>query len=159
MDLRESATVVATVMAIYGAALSTYNLLSARRDRARTVKVSLKWGIAAPRLEPETVFISEAANPRGRPVTLTGCGILLPNRKAFVIPQPMGSATFPHELAEGKNCTVLFPLGDVVRGLQQEGFTRRVELHATFSDALGKEYRSKSSKGDVAEWAKAARPS
>ncbi len=155
MDLRDWSTVAMAVAAIYGAVLSTYNLISARRDRARTVKVFLKQGIAALRPEPEPVFILEAAISRGRPVTLTGCAILLPNRKTFVIPQPTGSARFPHELVEGKNCELLFPLADVVRGLQQEGFTRDVVLRATFRDALGNEYRSKPFKGDVAEWAKA----
>jgi hypothetical protein len=155
MDLGSWIPIATVAVALYGAILSTYNLIAARRDRAHRLKVSLKWGIAAPGPEPETMFILEANNPRGRPVTVTGCAISLPNGKSLVIPRPFGSVQLPCELAEGKNCTLLFPLRDVVRALVQEGFTGRVALRAEFRDALGNEYRSKAFKGDVGEWAKA----
>lgn len=156
MTPQEWASAATVLVAVYGAALSTYNLIAARRDHHRTVRVFLKRGLAAPGHEPEPVFILEAVNPGQRSVTLTSCGLLLPNRKTFLIPRPPGSATFPHELTDGKSCTILFPLRDVVRALQQEGFNRQVSVRAVFTDALGKDHLSKRVKGSVSDWAKAA---
>ena len=102
------------------------------------------------------MLILEAMNPRGRAVTVTSCALLLPNGKTMIIARPVGSAQLPHELREGTNCTLMFPLRDVVQALTQQGFDGSVSLRAVFRDALGKEYRSKPFKGHVAEWAKAA---
>ncbi len=156
MTPQEWATALTVLVAVYGAALSTYNLIVARRDRRRTVRVFLKQGLAAPGPEPEPVFILEAVNPGQRSITLTGCGVLWPNRKTFRIPRPLGSATFPHELGDGKSCTILFPLRDVVRALQQGGFHDQVSVRAVFTDTLGKDHLSKPFNGDASDWAKAA---
>ena len=48
MDFQDWATVAIVTLAAYGAILSTYNLLAARGDRARTLKVALTWGMAPP---------------------------------------------------------------------------------------------------------------
>ena len=94
MDLLQWAPIVTGIVAIYGAVLSTYNLIAARRDRAHKLRVSLKWGMAAPGPEPETVFILDAINPRGRPVTVAACGIVLPNGKSLVIHARSGRRNF-----------------------------------------------------------------
>jgi len=157
MDLLKWAPIVTGIVAIYAAVLSTYNLVASRLDRAHKLRVSLKWGMVAPGPEPETVLILEAINPRGRSVTVAACALVLPNRKALVIPHPVvGSAQLPHELVEGTNCRILFPLRDVVVALQGEGFTGQIALRALFRDALGNEYLSKKFKGDLREWASVA---
>lgn len=89
-----------------------------------------------------------------RPVTLSACGVLLPNRKQFVIPGGglLGSDKLPCELTQGKNCSVIFSLSEVVTALRQEGFSGRVALRAVFRDALGGEHKSERFVGNIEDW-------
>ena len=155
MNVRDWVPIVTAVVAVYGALLSTYNMITARRDRGRGVRVSLKWGLTAPGPEPVTVFILEATHPHGRPTTLTSCGIFLPDGRTLIIPRPFGSVQLPHELREGQGCSIFFPVRDVVRALQEHGYSGPITIRAFFRDALGSEYKSTKFKGNVAEWERA----
>lgn len=154
--IQDYSALITVAVTVLGLGLSTYKVISAKRDRANKLKVSLKLAIAAVGPEPETIFRLEAIHPRGRPVTVTGCGIVFPNGNSFIVPRPIGSVQLPHELKEGNHCVFLYSLRDVVRALQQEGFTGRIKLRAEFQDALGNDYRSKPFRGDVTKLAKIA---
>lgn len=144
---------ITAVVAVYGAILSTYNLLVARGERTRQVTTTLSWGLLGIGPEPVTAFFLTAANPGRRTVTITGCHLLLPNRKQIVMPHAHGTVQLPYNLEEGKNCMFWFPVTEVVRSLISEGFSSEVSLKAVFRDALGKTYESKPFRGNIQEWA------
>lgn len=154
MDLKDWTGAVTAGVALYAGALSTYNLLVARRERRREVRVTLKWGVLGVEPEPMTALFLTAANPGHRSVTLAGCHLTLPNRKTFVMPWAQSTVKFPHDLQEGKNCTVWFPVGEVGRALVAEGFRGEVSVTAVFTDALDNAYTSRPFRGNVEEWAK-----
>jgi hypothetical protein len=69
-------------IAIYGAALSTYNLIVARRERSPRVVTTLRMDVDRGGGPVEfTVFILRAANGGKRPVTVTESYLLLPDGK------------------------------------------------------------------------------
>jgi len=147
-------TIVAVAVALYGAALSTYNLIIKRKEGQRQVTVKLTWGVVGTREEPQTVFFLEAANPGKRNVTLKGCCIQLPNKKELVMPGAQGTINFPHELEEGKSCLVWFPVNEVARLLINEGYAGNVTIRAIDRDAVGGEYTSSPFSGDASIWIK-----
>jgi len=147
-------TIITAIVAVYGAILSTYNLLIKRKDNKRQVDVTLKWGLVGVMDKPNAMFLLNAANPGKRTVTLEGCHIEFPNMKQLVMPYPLGTIKFPHDLEEGKNCTVWFPISEVVEALVSQGYTGNVSICAVFRDALGGKYKSSLFEGNVSEWAK-----
>ena len=147
-------TITTAIVAVYGAILSTYNLVMKRKENKRQVDVTFKWGLVDATDKPNAMFFLNAANPGKRTVTLEGCHIEFPNKKQLVMPYTQGTIKFPHHLEEGKNCTVWFPVSEVVEALVGEGYTGNVSICAVFRDALGGKYKSIPFKGDVSEWAK-----
>jgi len=147
-------TITIAIVAVYGAILSTYNLIVKRKENKRQVEVTFQWGLVGAMDKTNAMFFLNAANPGNRTVTLEGCHIELPNKKQLVMPYTQGPIKFPHDLEEGKNCTVWFPVREVVDALVGEGYTGNVSICAVFRDALGKKYKSTPFKGDVSEWAK-----
>ena len=155
METADWAIVITAFVAVYGAILSTYNLIIKRRENKRQVNVTLKWGLLSNMPEPITMFFLNAANPGKRTVTLTECHIELPDKSQLVMPYSQGNIDFPHDLEEGKGCTVWFSVGEVFRVLLSKGYTGNLRIRAVYRDALGREYKSRSFKGNVSEWAKA----
>jgi hypothetical protein len=151
MDTKD---VITIIVAIYGAALSTFNFLIAYLERRRRVTVKLTRGIIGTVPEPTNTFILTAANPGHRLVTLSGCSLLLPNRQQLIMLGAAGSVQFPCDLKEGQSCAVYFPLIEVVEAMLKEGFSGRIALKAVFRDALGNNYESEPFDGNLQEWAK-----
>lgn len=155
MDLKDWTGVVVAIVAVYGAVVSTYNLVFARRQRTRQVTVTLATGLLALGAEPASMLLLTAANPGDRTVTLTRCHLQFPNRKKLVMVRAQGTATLPHELHEGKNCTFWFPVSEVARALIAEGLRGEVTLVGVVTDALDRSYCSDALKTNVDKWAKA----
>jgi len=155
METVDWAIVITAIVAVYGAILSTYNLIIKRRENTRQVNVTLTWGLLSNMPEPITMFFLKAANPGKRTVTLTECHIELPDKSQLVMPYSQGTINFPHDLEEGRDCTVWFSVGEVVQVLLSKGYTGNLSIRAVYRDALGREYKSKPFKGKVSEWSKA----
>ena len=141
---------VALLIALYGAVLSTYTLVSSRRDKRRQVKVELSTGFLAtgPDLSAAMLFIG-ISNPGHITVTLNIPGIQLPNRETLVFPDPPSDVRFPHELAPGKGCRVWTPLADLAERLKEKGFSGKVKLVGFCTDAVGTTCKGKSWKLNV----------
>jgi len=138
-------TIVAATVALYGAVLSTINLLIARKERRRQVKVTFSQGLTALPGAPVLYHLSmEAANTGTRPVTLSAPFIRLPSGHSVFFPQWwFGSSEFPCNLADGQKCTANVELGWLIDAFQQQRLTGKVALVAVFKDAAGNEYLSK----------------
>lgn len=145
--------IITIVLAFYASALSTYLAINAYRERWRRIHVTLTLGLmdSAPELKP--TLILTAMNLGRRPVTLSGCDVLLPNRKRFATAGAFGSAKgLPCELTEGQTLAIYFPVMEVVAGLKREGLSGEFALRAVFRDALGNTYKSARFVGKVDEW-------
>ncbi len=147
---------IIAMVATYGALLSTYTLVAARKEKQRRVAVTLTWGLLGTGPESSLMFFLTASNPGNRAVTLASCHLLLPNGKSLIMPRITGNFSFPHGLEEGKNCMAWFPVEDVIRTLISEGYRQEVSITAVYTDALGTNYMSKAFSGNLADWVRAA---
>ena len=100
------------------------------------------------------MFFLSASNPGFQTVTLTGCGIILPNKKQLVPIQAEGEVRLPYSLEGGKSCTFWMSIPEVVDAIKRARLVGTISIKAFFRDANGKEYYSKPFRGDVSEWAK-----
>ena len=136
--------VITAVVALYGAVLSTYTLVQNRREKRRHIGVAISNGFI-PRgadLGPAMLLI-RVTNPGHRAVTIQCPSLRLPTGGSVVFLEPQSDVSFPHELAEGKNCTVWTEIGVVSEQLANHGHTGTVKLVAECDDAVGTTYRSK----------------
>ena len=146
--------VVTALVAIYAAILSTYTLLSSRKEKKRQIKVELSFGfrVFGPKLGPTSLLIT-ASNPGYRTVTLTGVGIRLPDNRQAILPNPPSDVQFPYDLPEGKHCTAWFDAKELAATLRREGFAGKVKLVGFYRDALGTVYASNRLRFNMAKWA------
>jgi hypothetical protein len=121
------AQIITAIVAVYGAVLSTLNLLNVRKEKKRQLLVKMSYGwLTLPRDLSDTKFLIEVANPGYRPVTI----------------QPPYSR-FRHELLEGKSCSSWIEEAAVKRSLKEKGYSGKVKLRAEVDDQTGKKYRAK----------------
>ena len=142
------------ILGIYGAALTTYSISSARKQNRRQVKVTVNYGYLTygRALGDEQMFILSASNPGQRAVTLTGVGFQLPDKRTLVLPYPQGTQ-LPHQLMEGTNCQHFVSIRDVARELSRSGFSQKVKLIGFYRDAVDVWHRSRPFPFNISEWA------
>ena len=156
MDFRDWAAVVTAAVAIYGAGLSTYVAVSARRATQRSLRVSLSMSVLADAPEPRTVFMLSAANSGQRVVKLVMAVIRLPDGSQFVPLQPQLGNFLPCELHEGKSLEIPIAVEHVVQALKESGHKGRVSLRADFRDVLDTHYVSSPLRGKLDLWTRLA---
>jgi hypothetical protein len=145
-------TIVTAAVALYGAILSTYNVVSDWKSKKRSVTVKTSRGLLLtpmPEQNPPLMLFLTATNPGFRPVTLTSLGFVFPNKFQGVIPNPFGDARLPHELKEGNHCTFWADPRDLAEKLRRNGFSGQIKLRAFFDDGLGVRHTSKKFRFDV----------
>jgi hypothetical protein len=96
---------ITALVALYGAALSTYSLVASRRDKKRQILVTISHGVMVPAGVPTHAVFLQAANPGDRAVTLEFATLTLPNGWNVFLPRSNSAVAFPYELPEGKSCT------------------------------------------------------
>lgn len=138
--------IVIALVALYGAIISTCNLLASRAEKIRKVRVALSMGFTAcgARTSP-TQLMLEAQNVGKRAITLTAVGLVLPRnvRVWFLHPECWLTGSLPHELHEGKNFVSARDLSELVAELAERGYSGRVRVQGIYTDALGTDHRSK----------------
>lgn len=74
--------IVTAAVALYGAILSTYNVVSDWKSKKRNVTVKTGRGWLTPMAEPSPplMLFLTAANPGFRPVSLTSLGFVFPSK-------------------------------------------------------------------------------
>jgi hypothetical protein len=141
---------VTTVIAGYGAVLSTYNAVTSRRQNKHQIIVTVSYGFVprGPDLGDEMLII-EAANQGHRSMTVTSAGLLLPDRRQLFYMGSSGTVGLPHHLTEGTSCKQWTPLAEIERELRKSGFTGQVNVRGFYLDALSNRHLSKPLKIDV----------
>ena len=131
---------ITTLVALYGALLSTYNLISSRRDKRRRVKVELSVGV----LQGTLVLLFEVSNPGHIAVTIQPPRLQLPKRGGTIVfPTPRSDVQFPHDLSPGTKCTVWTSPAKLANQLKENGFSGKVNLVGFCKDAVGTTHKSK----------------
>jgi hypothetical protein len=134
-------SVVTPIVALYGAALSTYTIIAKKRESQRVVKVIMSHGIPVygSQLGDDIVLVT-ATNPGNRAVRLSGVSIRLPNTKQIVLFESAGP--LPHDLHEGDKFESWIGLKQLRQTLRGEQLTGKVRLIGVYRDAIGTEYIS-----------------
>lgn len=153
MDLRDLATAITAVVALYGAGLATYTAVTHRRATQRLLKARLTLNVLGDRPEPRTVFILSAANAGQRVVKIQSAMIRFPDGRQFMPLDPPLGNYLPCELHEGQNLNIPIDIGLVVQALQEAGYHHRVGLRAEFRDMLDERHVSRPLRGNVEAWA------
>ncbi len=145
--------IITAIVAVYGAALSTFSFVSQRIEKRRVVVVNLAIGqlTQGQKVIQQALFMS-AANPGTPTVTLTALSLLLPNKRSLVFQHVQSDVRFPYELLAGQKCTVWFSLKEVSSALNDEGYQGKVKLIAVFHDALGTAFSSKQLVFDASQY-------
>lgn len=143
-------TIVTALVALYGAVLSTLNFIAARREKRRSVTVELSLGLLT--WDPGSKLLLTASNPGSLSVTLSSCGIRLPNGKQAVFPIPNSNVRFPHELHGGKDCLVWTDAKEFAQVLREQGFSGRVKVRGFYRDQTGGLHTSKATRFDLDGW-------
>jgi hypothetical protein len=133
------------LIALWGAALSTYKVISDRSKSVRKLKVSVSYGFISQgnSVSPTTIMIS-AVNEGFRDITLNSMGFLLPNNNKTVMLEPQSNVTFPYTLSEGKSCVVWKLQKQFAIELRKNGYIGAIKVKGYFQDATGKIMSSKS---------------
>ena len=135
---------VASSIALVALLVSTYALVSSRRDKQRRIKVELSKGFLPTDVDPlKTMLFIQVFNPGHIPVTLQRPGIQLPDKRTWFPSSQPGGPRFLHELRPGQACTVWFPLAVFANQLKGEGFSGKVKLRGFCKDAMGTVHKGK----------------
>ncbi len=140
----DASTVITTIIAVSGAALSTYLAVVARRAKAWVVKVQITNGFLTLHNGDfsDTMLFLTASNPGERPVVLQLPFIRVPNGNNLLLPIDNANVTFPHSLPESEKCMALVATREVAQSLREHGCSGKVKLVGVFRDALDTCYES-----------------
>jgi len=144
--------IIITLIAVYGAILSTYTIWNARKEHKREIRVELAYGFSTHPLSPKgLLLILTALNTGSKTVTLTSMGLILPrkDKKYCTFLRPNSNVSFPYDLPEEKNCSVWIDTKELAENLKQEGYSGEINLKGYYGDALSGKYESKQLKFDI----------
>jgi len=134
--------IITIIIAVYGAILSTINIILQRLDKKRIIDIIPSWGFLyydnGTISEDGYIFI-EVVNNGHVAVTVNTPYIILPNKKTIVFPQASGDVSFPNELMPGRSCKIWVKSNAVMRHLRNEGYSGRVSIKVAAKDATGKQ--------------------
>jgi hypothetical protein len=148
------------LLAIYGAGLSTFNLIQAvRKDRRR---VSVRYSTVMPTYGGTVgrCFAKvEAVNVGHRPVTITSLSFELPSGAklvSFDSDQLPGfpDTRLPAVLSDGQTAHATISYADIAGALVSAGRTGKTRLTPYCEDTVGKVYRGEAWLADPAELAR-----
>jgi len=143
--------VSSVAIGIFGAAVSAITLYTTRRDRKRRVIVKVSNGLLLPGPSPWMLFI-QASNPGDRSVNIISMGISLPRKKQVDFPDPQGNVRFPHDLPEGKSCSIWIEARILAQTLKAEGYAGKIKIRGFARSGIGTMYQSGPWKINVDEW-------
>lgn len=141
------------LLAAYGATLTTYNVLAARKKSKRQITVTVSTGFLTfgPELSEIKLLIT-VLNPGHRDVTLLSVGFLLPDKRQLVNTDPnSGSVRLPHRLTEGTQCMFWASARAIAEQLRGMGFSGTVNLTGFCRDAVDVSHFSKPFPFEVSE--------
>jgi hypothetical protein len=136
------------LLALYGAALSTFNWRQAVRKERREIKVSMSTVIPTYHNgDTGNCFARiEATNVGHRPLTVTTIALELPTgarmfpTATHVLPG-MPNSIFPVHLSDGQSAYLSLSYGEIAAALLQHGMSERIKLIPLCLDSSGGIYK------------------
>jgi len=135
------------LIALYGAVLSTYQLLDSRAEKARHLDVSLYFDAPiAKGLQFQRGLCLKATNPGYQEVTVVAAGLLLPDGSRILVQnRPSSDWQVPLRIPPGENRSVLWvgqDLSTLCDRLVSRGFNGKVRLIGFFADGEDRSHKS-----------------
>jgi len=145
--------IITALVAIYGAALTTYTIYTKRRENKAQIEVEAQISLLAfgPNISDALVMLT-AKNPGEKAVLLNTQGFKLPDEKQIIFPIPQSNVKFPYELPPGRDCKVWTDAKKFAQELKSEGYYGKVKLVPYYTDQLGKIYKGKKWEFDLDSW-------
>ena len=138
------------LIAVWGAVLSTYKVLSDHSKNTRKLKVEVAYGFLSQGNTVSAATISiTAINTGFRDITLNSMGFVFPDDRKSIMLEPQGNVAFPHTLTEGNNCLVWKFQRQFASELKKNGYSGKVNVRGYFQDATGKMFTSKPMTFDI----------
>lgn len=136
---------LSSLLAFYGAALST--VLAARellKDR-RTIRLTCEMALAPSPLGDPLEFVSvNVVNTSHRPIQITFAGLTMSNWMQFTqLASQLGTNPLPKRLEEHDKVSVFFDLAEVEKALRKQPEANTKYTAAYVSDAEGRTYKSR----------------
>jgi hypothetical protein len=122
-------------IALWGAILSTYKVLSDYMKRTRKLKVELAYGVGR--------YQGGQIGPPIISIIATNI-YLLPDNQQILFLEPQSSVKFPCSLSEGKQCVVWQTQRELAKDLKNHGYSGKIKLRGYYKSATGETYKSKS---------------
>jgi len=138
--------IITAMVAVYGAILSTVNIIANIRDKQPRLSVVWSNGLITygSDVSPLMLFI-EIANVSSKVVTINSINIKLPKGESVPIVNiinPRG-VSLPYTLEESKSCSTGIEIKELAKAIIQSGYSKKIKLHAIVSSGAGKTYKSK----------------
>lgn len=153
------AQIIIALVAVYGAVISTYNLVIARSKGKRRIKVQLSYGyfIAGASIVTNPTYsnlsthlIVGITNVGFRPVTVTQLYFRLSKkREKLALRRPQSHIELPHEFKESEKGTFWLELGEIVEGIYSRGYEKPVKLAISAVDSADDATKSNSIKFNI----------
>jgi len=133
---------ITAAVALYGAIVSTVNLISRRKEKIRKLKVEITSGWMFYDNKIPGLLI-KIINLGFRSVTVEHPYIqILDTKKYLICPIPIANVNFPYELREGKSCVECVSENEIRSELKKIGLTGKVKLLAIVADQTGKKFKA-----------------
>jgi hypothetical protein len=147
--------IVAVILGVYGAALTTYTVWDKRRDKHPTVKVSLAQGIPIfGHGAGDPMLTIRAANHGDKPLKFSGVGLYHRKTKQHApIFSPRADRQFPCTVPPGESVSVFLDMKETAADLLAEGLGDTIKIQAYITDAADRKFTSNTFKFRLREWA------
>jgi hypothetical protein len=161
MSFASTKDIILFALAIYGALLSTWNLIQAIRKEARSIRVTAgsKIPVFTNGEMGKTWVHLEATNIGQRPVTVTTLAFELgAGRRLFNMqhsgqnPPGLEDTALPITLADGQTARLHYAYSDIAQALLSEGQTASCKLTPICEDSAGGIHRGEAWNVDPREW-------
>lgn len=135
---------ITLLIAIWGALLATYKVISDYLKNVRKLKVEVAYGFITRRrsVGPNTITIT-AINTGHREITLNSMGFILPDKKFLLMIEAQSDVRFPYTLSEGKQCNVWQTQKELAEDLKNNGYSGKIKLRGYYRSATGDTFKSK----------------
>lgn len=150
--------IILFLVAIYGAALSTFNWRQNVRKEKRTVEVKMSTAMPAyeSRLGAPIAQI-EVTNTGHRNVTITTIALQLPTKARIFATSPhripgMADTSLPVTLSDGQSARLHFPYEDIGAALINSGRTGKIKVTPVCENSTGDVYKGEPWEVDPSEF-------
>ncbi len=141
--------VITTIIAIYGACLSTFVLIYSFWTNRDHGEVKFENGVMldAQNQPIETICLI-IQNHEGKDIAISTYKILFPNGKFFfqVPVNTLNKPNIPSVLSPRRKLSIIFDKSNIVNCLKQQGYNGEVNVKGRFISDVDKEYDSKNFK-------------